>query len=286
MSAGPAGVVSVVGIGPGDAGTCTPDVVDRVRRADDLVGYGPYLAMVAAAAGTAVPGADPGPRPEPEPPASAGPPPTVHASDNRQEADRARHALDLAAGGRRVAVVSSGDPGVFAMAAAVLEQLDADAAAPAPRWSAVEVEVLPGVTAAQAAAARVGAPLGHDFCVVSLSDNLKPWTVVERRLDAAAGADFVIALYNPVSRHRPWQLGRAIEIVARHRRPATPVVLGRDVGRPGESVTVVPLAELPGAPVDMRTVVVVGSSTTRCVPRPGNGTGAPLVYTPRSYPSV
>jgi precorrin-3B C17-methyltransferase len=167
------------------------------------------------------------------------------------------------------------------MATAVMEQLDADAGAPAPRWTAVDVEVLAGVTAAQAAAARVGAPLGHDFCVISLSDNLKPWPVIERRLSAAAGADFVIALYNPVSRHRPWQLARAVELLAAHRAPSTPVVVGRDVGRPGGTVRVVPLAELGRAPVDMRTVLVVGSSTTRSFTRPGRGVH---VYTPRSYP--
>ncbi|HLM65545.1 MAG TPA: precorrin-3B C(17)-methyltransferase [Acidimicrobiales bacterium] len=263
-SAGPAGLVSVVGIGPGEAGTCTPDVVERVRRATDLVGYAPYLDMVTAAAGA--------------PPGAA-----RHASGNRGEADRARHALDLAAAGGRVAVVSSGDPGVFAMAAVVMEQLDADAGAPVPRWAAVEVEVLAGVTAAQAAAARVGAPLGHDFCVVSLSDNLKPWPVIERRLAAAAGADFVIALYNPVSRHRPWQLARAAELLAANRIPSTPVVVARDVGRPGATVRVVPLGELAGAQVDMRTVLVVGSSTTRCFTRP---CGDVHVYTPRTYPGA
>jgi precorrin-3B C17-methyltransferase len=260
--ADPAGLVSVVGIGPGDAGTCTSDVVDRIRRATDLVGYAPYLDMVTAAAGAPLAAAR-------------------HASDNRQEADRAGLALDLAAAGGRVAVVSSGDPGVFAMAAAVIEQLEADAGAPAPRWAAVEVEVLAGVSAAQAAAARVGAPLGHDFCLISLSDNLKPWPVIERRLNAAAGADFVIALYNPVSRHRPWQLARAVELLAAHRAPSTPVVVGRDVGRPGGTVRVVPLGELGAAPVDMRTVLIVGSSTTRSFTRPGGGVA---VYTPRSYP--
>ena len=156
-----------------------------------------------------------------------------HGSDNRVEVDRARHALDLAAAGGRVAVVSSGDPGVFAMATAVLEQLDPSVTPePAERWAAVDV-VVPGVTAATATAALAGAPLGHDCCLISLSDVLKPWDIIERRVDAAAGADFVSAFYNPVSRHRPWQLGRAVEVVRRHRSPDTPVVVGRDVGRPG-----------------------------------------------------
>jgi precorrin-3B C17-methyltransferase len=254
--------LTIVGIGPGDAGTCTPDVAASLAAATDLVGYGPYLDMAARLSG-------PGPGS-----ASA----RRHDSDNREEAARARHALDLAAEGRDVVVVSSGDPGVFAMATAVMEQLDGERA---ERWDAVEVRVLPGVTAAQAAAARAGAPLGHDFCVISLSDNLKPWDVVERRLSAAAGADFVIALYNPASRHRPWQLARAAELLLAHRSPDTPVVLGRDIARPAERVEVVPLGALATAPVDMRTVVIVGSSTTRCITRP---TGDPHVYTPRTYP--
>jgi precorrin-3B C17-methyltransferase len=262
---GGAGTVTVVGLGPGDAGTCTPDVVERLRQATDLVGYGPYLALVAAAA----PAGDGGRR--------------HHASDNREEAARARLALDLAAEGRRVAVVSSGDPGVFAMAAAVMEQLDGHAdRSGIGRWDRVSVEVLPGVSAAQAAAARAGAPLGHDFCVISLSDNLKPWQVVERRLDAAAAADFVIALYNPASRQRPWQLGRAVAVVLTHRDPGTPVVIGRDIARPGERVEVVRLSELADAAVDMRSVVIVGSSTTRCFTP---ATGPARVYTPRRYPA-
>jgi precorrin-3B C17-methyltransferase len=270
-----AGTLTVVGLGPGGPATCTPEVSAVLAAATDLVGYGPYLDMAAGVV----------------PDASA----RRHASDNREEADRARHALDLAAAGGRVVVVSSGDPGVFAMATAVLEQLDgpeldpgpgldpaSGGAGPAGRWAGVEVVVLPGISAAQAAAARAGAPLGHDFCVISLSDNLKPWEVVERRLAAAAGVDFVIALYNPVSRHRPWQFGRAIELLAEHRAGSTPVVLGRDVGRPAESVTLVTLDELPAAPVDMRTVVIVGSSSTRWATTP---TGARRAYTPRRYPA-
>jgi precorrin-3B C17-methyltransferase len=257
--------LTIVGLGPGDAGTCTPEVADTLATATDLVGYGPYLDMAAGLAGGSA---------------------RRHGSDNREEAARARLALDLAAGGRDVVVVSSGDPGVFAMAAAVMEQLDQLDQLDRPpdgRWDGVEVRVLPGVTAAQAAAARVGAPLGHDFCVISLSDNLKPWDVVERRLEAAAAADFVIALYNPASRHRPWQLGRAAELLLTHRAADTPVVLGRDVGRPGERVEVVPLDGLAKAPVDMRTVVIVGSSTTRLIAPAGGG--PPRVYTPRAYPA-
>jgi precorrin-2 C20-methyltransferase / precorrin-3B C17-methyltransferase len=249
------GRVTVVGLGPGRADRCLPAVTERLLAATDLVGYGAYLDLV--------------------PVATAG---RRHPSDNRVETDRARHALALAADGAEVVVVSSGDPGIFAMASAVMEALDA-----APdSHPGVEVEVLPGITAAQALASRVGAPLGHDFCVISLSDVLKPWDVIEARVSAAAGADFVIALYNPVSRHRPWQLGRALEVVGRHRSAQTPVAVGRHIGRPAESVRVVGLAALDPADVDMSTVLLVGSSTTRLVPgRPP----ASSLYTPRRYPA-
>jgi len=260
------GRLAIVGLGPGAVGTCTPDVRTLLVAATDWVGYGTYLDLAAAIV---------------EPTRAQ----SLHRSNNRVEADRARFALDLAADGHDVALVSSGDPGVFAMAAAIMEQLDTD---PDPhRWAAAEVSIHPGISAAQAAAARAGAPLGHDFCVISLSDNLKPFSIIERRLDAAAGADFVIALYNPRSRHRPDQLDRALAVLGRHRAPATPVVLGRDVGRPDEQVRVVTLDDLANqrlqAEVDMRTVVIVGSSQTRTVDVPGDDRGV-WVYTPRSYP--
>lgn len=200
-----------------------------------------------------------------------------HCSDNREELQRARHAFELAASGRRAVVVSSGDPGVFAMAAAVLEALEQSID---PAWHAVELEILPGVSAALATAAQAGAPLGHDFCLISLSDNLKPWEVIERRLEHAGLADLVMAFYNPISRARPWQLGRALEIVRAHRAPQTLVVLGRDIGRPGARLTSLTLGELTPEMVDMRTLVIVGSSTTRCFPRAGGGE---WVYTPRWY---
>ena len=250
------GRLTVVGIGPGRADWCTPAVADCIANATDLVGYEPYLAMVATESSTAV----------------------RHASDNRFEADRARHALDLAEAGGQVVVVSSGDPGVFAMASAVMEQL----AEFPERWLTVDVSVLPGITAAQALASRVGAPIGHDFCVISLSDVLKPWSVIERRLLAAAEADFVIALYNPRSRHRPHQFAEAMELVGRHRAPTTPVVLGRHVGRDDERITVTSLGALDPETVDMSTIVIVGSSTTRVIDRP-LGTS---VYTPRTYATV
>jgi cobalt-precorrin 5A hydrolase/precorrin-3B C17-methyltransferase len=200
-----------------------------------------------------------------------------HCTDNREEMQRARHAFELAAQGRSVVVVSSGDPGVFAMAAAVIEALhESDD----PAWHQVDLEILPGVSASLATAAQAGAPLGHDFCVMSLSDNLKPWSIIEKRLDLASQADLALAFYNPISRSRPWQLGRALEIVALHRTPQTPVVLGRDIGRPGQTLRVTTLGQLTPDQVDMRTMVLIGSSTTCTFPRADGGT---WVYTPRWY---
>jgi precorrin-2 C20-methyltransferase/precorrin-3B C17-methyltransferase len=248
------GRVSVVGLGPAGPRWLTPEAQAELAAADELVGYATYLARV------------------PERPGQR-----RHASDNRVEAERARHALALAAEGARVAVVSSGDPGIFAMAAAVLEAVDDEAG----RYDGVDVRVVPGLSAMQAAAARVGAPLGHDFCVVSLSDILKPWAIVERRLRAAGEADLVLALYNPASRTRREQLARAVEILREHRADDTPVVVARAVGSDAETVTVTTLGALDLDLVDMRTLLIVGSSTTRVL-RPCNG-GAPRVYTPRRY---
>jgi precorrin-2 C20-methyltransferase/precorrin-3B C17-methyltransferase len=250
---GSSGRVAVVGLGPAGPEWLTPEAHAELAAADELVGYETYLARVPAR---------PGQR--------------RHASDNRAEAERARHALELAAAGARVAVVSSGDPGIFAMGAAVLEALEETRAD-------VEVRVVPGLSAMQAAAARVGAPLGHDFCVISLSDRLKPWDVIERRLQAAAAADFVLALYNPASSARREQLRRAIDVLREHRAATTPVVVARAVGAADEAVTVATLADVDLAAVDMRTLVVVGSSTTRTIER---GVGRPPhVYTPRRYPA-
>ncbi|HTF53007.1 MAG TPA: precorrin-2 C(20)-methyltransferase [Pseudonocardia sp.] len=246
------GEVVVVGLGPAGRPWLTPEVQDALASASDLVGYGPYLDRV-----------PPNPRQR------------RHPSDNRVEAERAAFALDLARRGARVAVVSSGDPGVFAMASAVLE------VACEPDWKDVPVRVLPGLTAAQAVASRVGAPLGHDYCVLSLSDRLKPWEVIAARLSAAAGADLVIAIYNPASRDRTWQVAAARDLLLEHRSPDTPVVVGRDVGGPGERVTVVRLADLDPASVDMRTLLLVGSSRTRIAER---GDGDQVVFTPRHYP--
>jgi len=244
--------VTVVGLGPGDPAWLTPEAAEAIAEATDLVGYRPYLARVPQR---------PGQR--------------RHGSGNTVEAQRAALALDLAAAGGRVVVVSSGDPGVFAMASAVLEV----ATGGGERWREVDIQVLPGVTAAQAVASRAGAPLGHDYCVLSLSDRLKPWAVIADRVDKAAAADLVLALYNPASRTRTWQVEAVRDLVLRHRGPATPVVVGSRVGRPGERVTVTTLEALDPAEVDMGTLLVVGSSATRAT----DHRGRPVVYTPRRH---
>ncbi|WP_175881462.1 precorrin-3B C(17)-methyltransferase [Burkholderia sp. BCC0044] len=249
------GRLTVLGLGPGGAAWLTPAARAALADATDILGYTTYVNM-------------------------AGPfraDQRVHGTDNREEMQRARHAFELAAEGRRVAVVSSGDPGVFAMAAAVLEALDE---ARDPQWAAVDLRVEPGISASLATAAQAGAPLGHDFCAISLSDNLKPWDVIETRLQHAAQADLVMAFYNPISRARPWQLDRALDIVRAHRAADTVVVLGRDIGRPGATLTTTTLGALRSEQVDMRTMVIVGSSTTR---RFAIGNAREWVYTPRWY---
>ncbi|MBJ9896372.1 precorrin-3B C(17)-methyltransferase [Burkholderia cenocepacia] len=249
------GRLTVLGLGPGAAAWLTPAARAALAGATDILGYTTYVNM-------------------------AGPfraDQRVHGTDNREEMQRARHAFELAAEGRRVAVVSSGDPGVFAMAAAVLEALDE---ARDPQWAAVDLRVEPGISASLATAAQAGAPLGHDFCAISLSDNLKPWGVIETRLQHAAQADLVMAFYNPISRARPWQLDRALDIVRAHRAADTVVVLGRDIGRPGATLATTTLGALRSDQVDMRTMVIVGSSTTR---RFAIGNAREWVYTPRWY---
>ena len=246
------GRLAVVGLGPGDVRWLTPEAEAAVAGADALFGYGPYLDRAPVREGQ-----------------------SRHPSDNRQEASRACAALERAAAGKNVALVCGGDPGVFAMAATVCEQIDSGPAV----WRALDVEIVPGITAMLAVAARVGAPLGHDFCALSLSDNLKPWSVVERRLDAAAQAGFVIALYNPISKARQWQLAAAFDRL-RHYLPATtPIVFGRAVGRADEKIAVMTLQAADPSGADMASLVIVGTAETRLVSRPGQ---APLVYTPRS----
>ncbi|MBJ8345576.1 precorrin-2 C(20)-methyltransferase [Antrihabitans sp. YC2-6] len=245
------GEVVVVGLGPGAKEWTTPEVRRELEQATDLVGYGPYLDRVAHRLGQ-----------------------RRHASDNRVESERAAMALDLAKRGARVCVVSSGDPGVFAMAAAVLEVATED------QWRGVPVRVLPGLTAANAVASRVGAPLGHDYAVISLSDRLKPWDTVAARISAAAASDMAIAIYNPASRSRTWQVGAMRDLLLEYRSPETPVIIGRDVAGPTESVRVVKLVELDPAEVDMRTLLIIGSSTTQ-VHQAGSET---RVFTSRRYP--
>ena len=246
------GRLAVVGLGPGDARQLTPEAADTLAAADALYGYGPYLARAPL-------------RPGQE----------RHASDNREERARAAAALDHAAQGANVALVSGGDPGVFAMAAAVCGEIETGPEA----WRNLDVAIVPGVTAMLAVAARIGAPLGHDFCALSLSDNLKSWELIERRLDAAAGAGFVLALYNPVSRARPWQLGAALDRLRRLLPATTPVVFGRAVSRPDEATIVTTLAAADPGAADMATLIIVGSAETRVIARPGR---PPLVYTPRT----
>ncbi|WP_431952697.1 precorrin-2 C(20)-methyltransferase [Actinacidiphila sp. bgisy167] len=247
------GEVVVVGLGPAGPMWLTPQARSALAEADELVGYTTYMDRVPVRPGQ-----------------------QRHASDNRVEAERAEFALDLARRGRKVAVVSSGDPGVFAMATAVLEAASADP------YLGVRVRVVPGVTAAQSAAALAGAPLGHDYAVVSLSDRLKPWTVVEERLRAATAADLVLALYNPASRSRRTQLETALKVLREGRAPGTPVVVARDVGGPEQAVRVTTLEDLDPATVDMRCVLLVGSSQTRAVRR---SDGTTVVWTPRRYPA-
>ncbi|MGY0499768.1 precorrin-3B C(17)-methyltransferase [Nocardia sp. FBN12] len=244
------GEVVVVGLGPGDTDWTTPQVTAALAEATDLVGYTTYINRVPERAGQ-----------------------RRHASDNKVESERAAMALDLAKRGARVAVISSGDPGVFAMAAAVLE-VSAE-----PQFKDVPVRVLPGLTAANAVASRVGAPLGHDYAMISLSDRLKPWDVVAQRLSAVAAADMAIAIYNPASSQRRWQVGAMRDVLLEHRPPQTPVVLGRDVGGPTETVRVITLGELDPDEVDMRTLLIIGSSTTTAFDTP-DGT---RVFTSRRY---
>jgi precorrin-3B C17-methyltransferase len=248
--------LAVVGIGPGDARWLTPEAQAAIAAAEALYGYAPYVDRLAPVAGQA-----------------------RHASDNREENARAAAALRHAAAGARVAIVSGGDPGVFAMAAAICAEIDAGP----PDWANIELRIVPGITAMLAVAARVGAPLGHDFCAMSLSDNLKPWDLIERRLDAVAQVGFVLAIYNPASRARPWQLGAAFDRLRKVLRGSTVVVFGRAVGRTDESIIVTTLADADPAKADMATLIIVGSADTRVISRPGR---TPLVYTPRAVETV
>ncbi|WP_353068784.1 precorrin-2 C(20)-methyltransferase [Tunturibacter empetritectus] len=247
------GQITVVGLGPGSAEWITPEAQQALAEATDLVGYQRYLDRVPLRSGQ-----------------------RRFGSDNKVEAERARHALSLAESGRRVCVVSSGDPGIFAMASAVLESVDQGPEA----WRSLDIRIVPGVSAMQAVAARIGAPLGHDFCVLSLSDRLKPWEVIVKRLHAVASADFALAIYNPISSERKWQLVEAQAILAGYRTPDTPVVLARAVGRSDEKIVLTDLARFDPSLADMQTLILVGSSTTRSLLLSDH---REMIYTPRTY---
>ena len=251
----PRGQLAIIGTGPGGQEWMSPEVKKILKSATDLVGYKTYINLIGSLADGK----------------------QRHESDNREEIHRATMALDLAASGRYVAVVSSGDPGIYAMAAAVFEAYEQNLK---PEWESIDIHVAPGISAMQAAAAAIGAPLGHDFCAISLSDILKPWSIIEQRIAAAGEADFAIAFYNPVSKERIWQLAAARDILLQYRQPDTPVVLARNIGRPGQMVKVIKLQELTSDVADMRTVILVGSSQTRTIKR---GYGSIYVYTPRRY---
>jgi len=245
------GRLVVVGLGPGSSAQVTPEALAAVEASEDFFGYIPYLDRL-----------------------SLRPDQRRHASDNREEISRAEAALTLAAAGGNVCVVSGGDPGVFAMAAAVCEAIENGPDA----WRDIEFSVVPGVTAMLAVAAKAGAPLGHDFCAISLSDNLKSWALIEKRLIAAAGAGFVMAFYNPVSKARPHQLSTAFEVLRAHLPGTVPVIFGRAAGRVDERIRVVPLSEATSDMADMATCIIVGTEETRLIMRDGK---EPIVYSPR-----
>jgi precorrin-3B C17-methyltransferase len=247
------GWVKIAGLGPGNEDLVTPEVSAALADATDVVGYIPYVARVAERPGL-----------------------TLHASDNRVEIDRSQHALQMAAEGKRVVVVSSGDPGVFAMAAAVFEALENGP----EEWRNLQIDVLPGITAMLAASARAGAPMGHDFCAINLSDNLKPWSLIEKRLRLAAQADFSMAFYNPRSKSRPEGFVKTLEILREECEPERLILFARAVSREDEAIRISTLAEATPDMADMQTVVIVGSSRTRVIERDG----APIVYTPRFTP--
>jgi len=247
------GWLKIVGLGPGADALITPEVTQALDGASDVVGYIPYVARIPKRNGL-----------------------TLHASDNRVELDRSRHALELASAGGRVVVVSSGDPGVFAMASAVFEAVEAGPA----HWRDLDIAVLPGITAMLAAAARAGAPLGHDFCAINLSDNLKPRALIEKRLRLAVEADFAIALYNSRSKSRPEGFARALDLLRETCRPERVILFARAISTDEEAMNVTTLHAATPEMADMRTMVIVGSSQTRVIERDG----APIVYTPRSVP--
>jgi precorrin-3B C17-methyltransferase len=248
------GQLYVIGLGPGNPEQLTVEAAQALQNINHVFGYAPYVNRIPDRPGL-----------------------TKHISDNREELSRAAQALDLAAAGETVAVVSGGDAGVFGMAAAVCEAIDNGK----PEWRAVPMTVLPGISAMLAVSARMGAPLGNDFCVISLSDNLKPWHIIENRLRLAAQAGFAMAFYNPISKARPWQLGQALELLRAELPPQTPVIFGRAAGRTDEHMRVTTISEAQAEWADMATLIIIGTEHTRIIERPNQ---EPLVYTPRSHP--
>ncbi|QNP50637.1 precorrin-3B C(17)-methyltransferase [Diaphorobacter aerolatus] len=246
------GCLSIVGLGPGAEGLLTDQVRAAISDASDAFGYFPYVDRLSSLQHL-----------------------QLHASDNGEELSRASEALNRASTGRRVLLLSSGDPGVFAMASAVFEALQAASLEERERWSRVDIRVLPGITAMLAAAARLGAPLGHDFCAINLSDNLKPASVIERRVRLAAQADFAMAFYNPASRARPEGFARALRVLREECEPGRLICFARNVSRADETLCVHRLDAVDASMADMRTLVIVGNSLTQQVGR--------YVYTPRSY---
>jgi len=249
------GRVIVVGIGAGDPAQITPQVTQAINLATDIIGYIPYIERITIKQGV-----------------------RLHPSDNRVEIERAEHALTLAQAGRIVLIVSSGDPGVFAMAAALFEALEKNL----QKWQDIDIEILPGITAMLAAAALVGAPLGHDFCVINLSDNLKPWSIIEKRLLGAVEADFAMAFYNPRSKSRPEGFEKTLKLLQSQCEPERPVIFARAVTTKEETVQIVPICKANAEMADMGTLVIVGSSQTRIIKQ----NKREWVYTPRSYPDT
>jgi precorrin-3B C17-methyltransferase len=247
------GWLAIAGLGPGDEALITPEVSTTLAEATDVIGYFPYVARIVERPGL-----------------------TLHASDNRAEIGRAQHALELATAGHKVIIVSSGDPGVFAMASAVFEAVESGPG----NWLNVDVRVLPGITAMLAAAAKVGAPLGHDFCTINLSDNLKSWALIEKRLSLSVEADFAIALYNPRSKSRPEGFAKTLDLLRSTCEPERIVIFARAVSTPDQDIRVVALLDARPEMADMRTVVIIGSTRTRLIARDDR----PWVYTPRSTP--
>jgi precorrin-3B C17-methyltransferase len=249
------GRVIVVGLGAGDPAQITPQVIQAINLATDIIGYIPYIDRITPKQGV-----------------------RLHPSDNRVEIERAEHALTLAQAGRIVLIVSSGDPGVFAMAAALFEALEKNLL----KWQDIDIEILPGITAMLAAAALVGAPLGHDFCVINLSDNLKPWSIIEKRLLGAVEADFAMAFYNPRSKSRPEGFEKTLKLLQSQCEPGRPVIFARAVTAKEETAQIVPICKANAEMADMRTLVIVGSSQTRIIKQ----NKREWIYTPRSYPDT